>query len=192
MSLKKSLFVLFILVVILQLFVPLKMILGREIIIRYGTEFKFKTAPVDPHDPFRGKYISLQFDESLIDLPTAKEWLAGEIIYLYLTTDADDFAVVESVTGQKPSGGQHYLKAKVSYTYSGRVRVNYPFDRFYMEESKAYDAELAYQETQADTSVTAYALVSIKDGEGVLKDVLIDGVPIREIARQRIENRQVE
>jgi uncharacterized membrane-anchored protein len=192
MTPKKSLFVLFILMVILQLFVPLKMILDREIILRYGTEFKFKTAPIDPHDPFRGKYISLQFYESLVDLPSDKEWLSGETIYLILSADADGFAVVDSITGEKPSGSQHYLKAKVSYYYSGRVRVNYPFDRFYMEESKAYDAELAYQESQADTTITAYALVSIKDGESVLKDVLIDGVPIREIARQRIENRRAE
>jgi uncharacterized membrane-anchored protein len=192
MSPKKSLLLLFILMVILQLFVPLKMILDREAIIRHGTEFKFKTAPIDPHDPFRGKFISLQFDESLVDLPSDKEWQAGQTIYLTLITDTDGFAVVDSIAGQKPSGSQHYLKAKVSYYYTGRVRVNYPFDRFYMEESKAYDAELAYVETQADTTVTAYALVSVKDGESVLKDVLIDGIPIREIARQRVESRKEE
>jgi len=192
MNLKKSLFLLFIVMVIFQLFVPTKMILDRENILRYGTEFKFKTAPVDPHDPFRGKYISLQFDESLVDLPSDKEWLTGETIYLIISADANGFASVDSVTGQKPSGSQHFLKTEVSYFYSGRVRVSYPFDRFYMEESKAYDAEMAYQESQADTSVTAYALVSIKDGEAVLKDVLIDGIPIMEIARQINENRQLK
>lgn len=192
MSPDKSLFVLFILMMILQLFVPMKMIMDRELIIRHGTEFKFKTAPIDPHDPFRGKYISLQFDESLVDIPSDREWLTGQTIFLYLNSDADGFAVVDSVTGHRPSGSQHYLRAEVSYSFSERVRVNYPFDRFYMEESKAYDAELAYMDIQADTTSIAYALVSIRKGESVLKDVLINGVPIKEVARQRIENRRVE
>ncbi|MCC5912909.1 MAG: GDYXXLXY domain-containing protein [Balneolaceae bacterium] len=192
MSPKKSLFVLFILMVILQLLVPMKMILDRELILRHGTEFKFKTAPIDPHDPFRGKYISLQFDESLVDLPSDREWLTGQTIFLYLNSDADGFAVVDSVTAHSPSGSQHYLRAEVSYSFSGRVRVNYPLDRFYMEESKAYDAELAYLDIQTDTTSTAYALVSIRNGESVLKDVLIDGVPIKEVARQRIDNRRTE
>ena len=190
MNLHKSLFILFIAMVIFQLFVPFKMILDKEIILRYGTEFKFITAPIDPHDPFRGKYISLQFDESLIEIPTSREWLTGEPIYLILTVDDNGFARVDSATEKRPSVRQHYLKTKVRYYYSDRVRVTFPFDRFYMEESKAYDAEMAYQESQTDTSATAYALVSIKDGVGVLKDVLIDGVPIREIARQRNINRQ--
>jgi len=50
-----------------------------------------------------------------------------------------------------------------------------------MEESKAYDAELAYVKANRDSVVNnVYALVHVKDDNAVLKDVVIDGVPIQE------------
>lgn len=61
---KKILFILFITVVIAQLFIPVKIILNKEDILKTGTAFKFKTAPIDPTDPFRGEYIILNFDEN--------------------------------------------------------------------------------------------------------------------------------
>ena len=57
-----------------------------------------------------------------------------------------------------------------------------------MEESKAYEAEQIYIENQIDSSKKTYALVSIKNGDAVLKDVLIDGVSIREVVK---ENRKL-
>ncbi|MFE3848617.1 GDYXXLXY domain-containing protein [Flavobacterium sp. LB3P45] len=41
------------------MFVPLQMIFNQENIINTGTKFKFQTVPLDPHDAFRGKYITL-------------------------------------------------------------------------------------------------------------------------------------
>ena len=50
-------FILFIIVVCAQLFVPSQMIFQQEDVLKTGTAFKFKTQPVDPSDPFKGKYI---------------------------------------------------------------------------------------------------------------------------------------
>ena len=67
----------------------------------------------------------------------------------------------------------------IHVTYDGsKLLIEFPFDRFYMEESKAYDAELTYNRTLPDTSQVAYALVNIKNGESVLKDVMINGISI--------------
>ena len=45
-----------------------------------------------------------------------------------------------------------------------------PFNTFYMEETKAYDAEMAYVEANRDSlSNNIYALVYIKDDHAVLK-----------------------
>ncbi|MCP3932456.1 MAG: GDYXXLXY domain-containing protein, partial [Bacteroidetes bacterium] len=68
---------------------------------------------------------------------------------------------------------------------SNKLTIAYPFDRFYMEESKADDAEDIYREFQRDNRRAAYALVNIKEGKAVLKDVLIDGISIRELAKER-------
>ena len=53
-----------------------------------------------------------------------------------------------------------------------------PFDRFYMEESKAPKAEKVYNAANSDQRKETYALVYIKDGTAVLNDVIIDGQSI--------------
>ncbi len=181
----------FILMVLAQLYVPASMIFNQEDIIKTGTEFKFKAAPIDPLDPFRGKYITLRYDETRVEVPEEEEWTNGETVYVSLETDSAGFAKIKSVHKSKPTDGQAFLTAEVGYVSSSlpvgtqTLNINYPFDRYYMEESKAYAAEEAYREAQIDTAQVAYALVSIKGGESVLKDVFIDEVPIREVVKQR-------
>lgn len=50
-------------------------------------------------------------------------------------------------------------------------------------------AERIYRHSQQDPTTLTLALVSIDDGEAVLKDVLIDGVSIKEIQRGILKNR---
>lgn len=181
----------FILIVLAQLYVPVKMILDREAILNKGTAYKFKTEPIDPNDPFRGKYISLRYEEDMIQVQNETDWVYGEMIYAFLTTDSEGYAKIQSVSKVPPTSEQDYLKTKVSYVSSNgshQLTIDYPFNRYYMEESKAYDAELTYRESQLDSNQVAYALVNIKEGEAVLADVLINGVSIREIVLNGREN----
>lgn len=189
MNSKKILIPVFIFVVLAQLFIPAKMILDRENVLKTGKEYKFKTAPIDPNDPFRGKYITLSFDDNTIEVQIEEDWVTGENIYALLTTDSSGFAKIKSVSKDKKKYSQDFLKAKVSQVNGNILSIEYPFDRYYMEESKAYDAEIEYRESQVDTNKVTYALVSIKEGEFVLKDVLIDGVSIREIVNESQENK---
>ena len=82
-----------------------------------------------------------------------------------------------------------YFKAWINSTYVSngetKITVDYPFDRYYMQEFKAPAAETAYVEAQWDTTKVAYSLVRIKEGTAVLKDVLIDGVPIKDMVEKR-------
>lgn len=55
-------FLIFVLVAALQLFIPAQMILKQETILKKGTAYKFKAQPVDPSDPFKGKYINLNYE----------------------------------------------------------------------------------------------------------------------------------
>jgi len=185
---RKIFLIVFILVASVQLFVPAKMIWDREEVINTGKEYKFKTAPVDPIDPFRGKFITLSYRGNVVEIENEPEWVSGEQIYAYLTIDEYGFAEIGSVSKFKLDSHQDYIRAMVAHVSedgSNQLTIDYPFDRFYMKESKAYEAELAYQESQQDTSKVTYALVSIINGEAVLKDVMIDGVSIREIVKSR-------
>lgn len=177
----------FILTVLAQLFVPGKMIWDREDVINNGIEHKFKTIPVDPNDPFRGKYITLNYLENRIEVENEKYWTSGELVYVSFKTDNNGFSKIKSVSKTKPNDNHDFLKAEVlgvlSDTNATQLTINYPFDRYYMEESKAYDAEKTHRKAQIDTTTTTYALVNIKHGVAVLKDVLIDGISIREIVK---------
>jgi uncharacterized membrane-anchored protein len=184
MNNKKILFAVFVLVALVQLYVPAKIIWDREEILKTGSEFKFKTVPIDPSDPFRGKYITLSYIENTVKVENENDWTMGEKIYVHLTTTKDGFAKVQSVSKEKPTENQDYLEAKVYYVSgnaANKLTIDYPFDRFYMEESKAHKAEIAYRQSQRDTSKMTYAVVRIKKGVAVLKDIMVDGIPIGEI-----------
>ena len=188
---RKLIVALFIITAISQLAVPAKMIFDREDIMAEGKDYKFKTEPIDPSDPFRGKYITLRFEEDQFEVQDLEIWERGEPIYLELESDDNGFSKIKSVAKSKPLNSGDFLKAMVRYahgTNSEKLTIQFPFDRYYMEESKAFAAEQAYVDALNDTSQITYALVAIKDGESVLKDVLINGVPIKEIAKARAEN----
>ncbi|PRX56358.1 GDYXXLXY domain-containing protein [Flagellimonas meridianipacifica] len=192
MTPKKATFSLFILMVLVQLFIPAKMIWDNEDVLETGKEFKFKTAPIDPNDPFRGKYIFLDFDNTTVEIPRDHGWHRGDAVYVSIEEDSDGFAAIDSIWKKEPKHTQEFVQAKVGFInpyQADRVTmdVRYPFERFYMEESKAYDAEITYRESQRDTTKTTYALVHVKDGNAVLKDVLIDGVSIKELVNAKPE-----
>ena len=188
---KKIILPIFIVVALAQLYVPFKMIFDREEILKTGTEYKFSTAPIDPSDPFRGKYIILSYKDNVIAVKDEKSWATGETVYVSLVKDEAGFAKIASVSKEKPSENKDFVKAEVSAVSSdgtNKLTLYYPFDRYYMEESKAYDAEIIYAESAQDSTQIAYALVSIKEGEAVLKDVLINGTPIKEIVKAKQKN----
>jgi len=184
----KTIFSIFIIVILVQLYVPAKMIIDKEDVLKTGKEFKFKTSPIDPNDPFRGKYITLNFNENRISTNNDYNWERGETIFVILKKDSDNFTTIKSVSKKRPGGNKDFVKAKVGYMgawlNAKYLVVEYPFNRYYMEESKAYDAEVVYRKSRRDTSQITYALVNIKDGDAVLKDVMIDNISIKELVKR--------
>jgi uncharacterized membrane-anchored protein len=160
------------------------MIFDSENVLKEGTEFKFEAAPVDPNAPFRGKYITLRYKETTTQVSENKNWKNNETIYVSLINDENGFAKIYSVSKEEPIGDHNFVKAKVGYYYSNQLTIEYPFNRFYMEESKAYDAEVIYNKSLRDRkNHNTYALIYVKDGEAVINDVLIDGISIKEIVK---------
>ncbi|WKN43560.1 GDYXXLXY domain-containing protein [Tunicatimonas pelagia] len=141
---RKTVLLLFILLALVQLYVPAKMILNREGIIAHGTEYKFKTAPIDPYDPFRGRYITLNFEQMRVPVPDLSEWKKGDDVYAVLSTDEEGFAKFTAALKSPPNTDQDYLATQVEYVVEhaekGLVLI-LPFNRYYMEEFKAPVAE---------------------------------------------------
>ena len=180
---KKFTTALFLAMCLFQWIVPARMIYDSEMVVRDGTPYKFKTLPVDPSDPFRGKYVTLNFEANAVTLADSADWVPGEEVYVVFTTDSAGFATAESLYRNKPSSGP-YLKTTVNYITSNepfRVFFELPFDRFYLEESKASQAEQVYWTSQRDSTQITYGLVSIGTGTAILKDLMINDTSIVEI-----------
>ncbi|HEX5111355.1 MAG TPA: GDYXXLXY domain-containing protein [Saprospiraceae bacterium] len=177
--------ILFLMMVAIQWFVPLSVIVGHEKVLADGKVFKFKTQPVDPSDPFRGKYITLRFEETSFPVDTSLNISNGDDIFVLIEEDGDGFAKITDIKTEKPEHTENFINAKAGYVVdNNNVEVEYPFERFYLEESKASEAERAYWEANRDSTQTTYALVAVRNGTAALKDVMIDDKSVTEVVEK--------
>lgn len=183
---KKLVTLLFICMCLAQWLVLANMIYKEEKTRLEGRIFKFQTAPVDPSDPFRGKYVTLDFKEDNILVSDPKVWERQTDVYVTLA-DSSGFASIKTVSVDTPEGND-FIKAKIDYVENYgdgpyRLWVQYPFERFYLEESKAAKAERIYWQSRADSSSTTYAVVSVMQGKASLLDVMVNDSSIVDIVR---------
>ena len=162
----------------IQLFVPAQMIYQQEDTLVTGTAYKFKTEPIDPTDPFRGKFIVLNYD--MDSFQTLEDgWYDYEgPVYVYLKKDTKGFASVKTVSRTVLDSTDDYVIAESNYNNGDIVNFDLPFNRFYMNENKAIDAEISVRNAQRDTTKICYGLVFVKGGNAVLEKVFIDDKPI--------------
>lgn len=189
---KKTALLILGLLALAQLLVPAAMILKHERILRQGELFRFKTAPLDPADPFQGRYVLLNFDSDSIRIASTNAPAPGrkERVYVVLGTDAEGFCELKEWSRTRPESGA-FLKT-TSYGIGNErnpvtekwdvpaIRFDLPFDRFYMDEEKAPRAEaLAREETRA---TNCWAAVRVYKGAALIEDVFIGDISLRTLA----------
>lgn len=175
----KSVLFLFGIAMLLQFAVPTAMIAKREHALAHGRIFKFRTAPVDPYDAFRGRFVALGFDQNSVGVPEDSDFARGQKVYALLAEDADGFAYFTEVRRSRPDAGP-YLSTKIQYMSGPNAQIHLPFDRFYMDENEAPEAERAYRQNSARSNRNAYVQIRIEKGFGVIEDLYVDGTPIRD------------
>lgn len=183
----KPLFFLYVAVAMVQLAVPVDQIRIREDILRNGTAYKFRTAPVDPSDAFRGRYVALSYADTLAPFRPGESLLFGNPAYVVLNKDAQGFANFGELSPHPPNQGDFLrvtFQGGAGGDHTGKASFRLPFDRFFMEESKAPRAEAAYwrqgNRRRPTEAPPTYVLVRVKDGRGVIEDLFIDNRPIRD------------
>lgn len=179
---------LFTLMVIVQWFIPLRTVFLQDAVVAEGKTYRFKTQPIDPSDPFRGKYITLRFEADMLEIDTAMRWSMGETVYLTLEEDDEGFAKISDISRLPPENTGAFIRAETGYVFDeGQMRLEFPFSRFYVEESKASQAEQAYWGAASDTTQVAYAEVAVRSGNASLVDVKINGRSIVTIVEEMNE-----
>ncbi|MCB0666511.1 MAG: GDYXXLXY domain-containing protein [Saprospiraceae bacterium] len=167
----------FIFLCLAQLYVSGGMILRNEAVIRTGEVINLRTAPIDPSDPLRGKYITLNFSDIYLTVPDASLWQYNDVAYLTFRIDTAGFHIPSQLSSTIPPASGTYLAVKIQSIINTQdeqaVYFDYPFDRFYLEESKAPQAEEKYREALTDPSVVTYARIYVQEGKGVVDNVYI-------------------
>ncbi|HMG05344.1 MAG TPA: GDYXXLXY domain-containing protein [Chthoniobacterales bacterium] len=174
--------VIFLLVALAQIGIPASMIWKRQHTLREGRLWKFRTAPVDPVDAMRGRYLSLRFEAE--EFPSAKPISYRDPVYAKLKEDADGFAVVDQVV-ETPTEGDDVVRAESFGYYEGKAHLRFSFDRLWVTEANAPAAEKAYADHSRREKIDAYATVRVIAGDAGIEELYIAGQPLRDYLRAR-------
>lgn len=179
MKSKQLVIKIFVVIAIIQLAVPLYMVWRWEDILQNGQQYTWVTAPVDPYDAFRGRYVDLRFQEAAAPIVGNAILNYGQTAYAIIEKDQKGYAFISGVSDLRPEGNS-YVKINVSYVHENIVHFELPFKRYYMQEELAPKAEDAYRQN-AGTEATVS--VRIKNGYGVIEQLYIGNQTIYDYLR---------
>ena len=176
----------FVVVTLLQLAAPVSLIWRYEYTLRTGRAYRFRTAPVDPYDAFRGRYVALQFEQATAPVRHKQPVAYGQRVYAIIEKGQDGFAQFKEATTVRPSTGDYlHVPAGWMDTHNNTVPLVLPFDRFYMEETTAPQAEQAYREHSRRSQQDTYVIVRVRNGRGVIENLYIGDVPMADFVREQ-------
>jgi len=172
---------LFVVVAAVQLAVAGGAVIRSELALRTGEVFRFRIQPVDPVDAFRGRYVAIRFALDRAPAPDGLELRHNQWVFVPLQVDSEGLAAFGPATLDRPASGA-YLRLRSGRVYPDEegqrsAWVTMPFNRYYMDEDLAPQAERAVWSVprgQREASVT----VRVRNGVGVLEELYIDEVPI--------------
>lgn len=172
--------VLFGVLCVAQLGVIVFQIASYERILKEGEVFYFKVLPLDPYDAFRGRYVSLRF-ENVSKVPLIED---GEVNHeltkgYAILEHRDSIDAIKEVRFTKPSSGS-FLEVDVNFINhdkSGQksTNISLPFERFYMREEIAPKAE---QVMRVRSGVTVNAKLRVLNGKGVIEELMVGEIPL--------------
>ncbi len=180
------------LVFLIQLLVPAYMIFEQQQTLKYGELHKFKIRPIDPYDPFRGRYVVLSFEavtnaipysphdkiaaEDVKSAPKRNDW-----VYAIITTDEKGYAKFSELKIDRPKSDENFLRVQIRYSnIHNSASIIIPFDRYYAPENKAYSIEDQVRRRSRNSQDNVYVAVRVRNGKGTIEDLYINEVPILE------------
>ena len=170
----------FVLVALAQLSVPAMLAWGRIQTLAHGRVWKFKTAPVDPEDAVRGRYIQLRLMAE--DFTQPEKFVAIDRVYAVLKETPDGFAEIDHIS-TAPISGDNVIQVDPGGTWGDRQHIVIPFSRFWVTEKSAPEAEKAYRENSRRGKENAYVTVRVRNGDAALEQLYIDNQPLPDYLR---------
>jgi hypothetical protein len=180
--------VVFAVAVVAQWLVPLLGVWRQERVIARGVPVRIRCTAPDPYDPLRGRYLAIRPEETEAPAPVLPPRRTVPV-WATLIVGADGLARIGSLS-LEPVRGPTVIRlvARQAWESDGREStravVDWPFDRFYLSErlAPAADELVADRLREGEQPVAEFRLL---DGRGVLTDLLLDGVSIRDLVTQQ-------
>ena len=181
---KKYLIPAFLIMAAAQWYLPLSMIRDMDRVLADGQEIRLVIRPFDPADPFRGNYLQLLFEHDFVEQVYDTTWKPGEWVFISLYEGKDGLSRPVRASRERPEPGALFLEAQVVYCIpdAQKLYFSWPFDRYYVNEEAAPRMEEALQNLTAGDSLRAWALLNASDGLAVLRDIVVEGRSLRELA----------
>lgn len=150
---------------------------------RLGKSYRFPIKAFDPRDPFRGRYLALQMENAARSSDIPDGCTSGPLSYcVSIMVDEKGRAQFGHLSSEPPEAGD-WLNVE-PLRWRDQNHFYPPFDRFYLNEKLAPEAERILMDAFANGE--AELVVRVYRGFGCVEDLLVDGVPIRELAKQRL------
>jgi uncharacterized membrane-anchored protein len=164
---------------------PLSSIWQREQVLKRGELIRVKCAAPDPYDPLRGRFLAVRpaQDRASITPGTLADLRAGTDAFALLRVGGDGLAEVAEISPSRPAGGM-FVKVRLHYVTSESANFRWPFDRFFLNEKLAPEADVWLAENlRGEKPVVAE--VRVLNGQAVLQDLTVEGRSFREILLER-------
>ena len=165
----------FVVVALAQFSVPAWAVWMRTQTLSKGKLWKFRTAPVDPVDALRGRYVALAFAAEKV--PQAERLPAASVAYAILKEGSSGFAEIDHLSTTCPAG-DNVIQVEPGAWWDGTQHVEFPFDKFWLTEKIAPQADRAYATATRQEKDNAYVTVRVHNGDAALEDLYIDGQPL--------------
>lgn len=163
-----------------QLVFAVGMIWRAEDALR-GTAYLFQTAPVDPVDWMRGRYVRLAFPLVSVPFAAGTQPVAGKQGFATLAVGEQGYARMVELHPEPPAGVDS-LRVDVVRVRRKTASVRLPFDRFYMDEQRAPEVDALMAQQRGRAAV----VIRVHEGEGVIERLEVEGLdsgrdlPLRE------------
>lgn len=176
--------VLFALTVLAQWVVPLAAVRQHERVLAEGELIRLKCTAPDPYDPLRGRYLAVR--PEIREAPTTQGRMPRHgPAYALLEVGADGIATVTRVERERPASGC-YVRVRVRWASESTVHFEWPFDRYYLNEKLAPEADRWLAESLRSAK-GVLAEVRVLDGRAVLADLTLDGKSFRTHLQERLK-----
>ncbi len=177
----------FILAVVIQLAIIFSIIIFKTAILSGGTDLMLKIQPIDPRDPLRGDYVTLQYNISNLYSSLAQNQPLKNNDEVYVTLKpTNKYWTAKAIQKAKPNQEEIFIKGRVmsgggqsqfnilSYQKSGSslIHIAYGIEEYFIQEGKGSELNLWGRGQEI------YARVKVdKNGNAVLKQLYMNGNP---------------